>query len=134
MREREEGLAGVARVNMTGLTGCKCQLTRHYCGTGIENGITLCNDNNDNNCIPRRNLRCFTISSLRRDSSPTCTLKWPERSRVQITRAYLVQHVVLCAMWYEGTAQLLSLTKLKSDVLSQEKSTQVGNVFVGFQL
>ena len=59
---------------------------------------------------------CFflTISSLRREASPTRTLKWPGRNRVQITcstsSAYHVQHVVLHATWYEGTAELLSLT------------------------
>ena len=31
--------------------------------------------------------------------------------------AYHVQHVVLRAMWYEGTAQLLSLTELKSHLV-----------------
>ena len=42
-------------------------------------------------------------------------LKWPGRSRVQIrystSGAYHVQRVVLHATWYEGTAQLLSLTE-----------------------
>ena len=42
----------------------------------------------------------------------------PRRNRVQITcntsSAYHVQHVVLRATWYEGTAQLFSLTELKS--------------------
>ena len=51
------------------------------------------------------------------NATPTRTLKWPERNRVPITcntsNAYHVQHV-LCATWYEGTAQLLSLTELKS--------------------
>ena len=50
--------------------------------------------------------------------SPTRTLKWPGRNRVQITcntsSAYHVQHVVLRATWYEGTAQLLSSTERKS--------------------
>ena len=76
------------------------------------------NNNNNNNRIPRRYSRFFTISSQRRELSPTRTLKWPRRNRVQITcytsSAYHVQHVVLRATWYEGTAQLLSLTELKS--------------------
>ena len=75
-------------------------------------------NNNNNKRIQRRNSRFFTISSLRRELSPTRTRMWPERSRVQITcnssNAYHVQHVVLHATWYEGTAQLLSLTELKS--------------------
>ena len=76
------------------------------------------NNNDNNNRIERRNSRLFTISSLRREPSPTRTLKWPGRNRVQITcntpSAYHVQHVVLRATRYEGTAQLLSLTEYKS--------------------
>ena len=50
------------------------------------------------NCIQRRSLRFFTISSLRRELSPTRTLKWPRHNPVQITynntsSAYHVQHV-----------------------------------------
>ena len=74
--------------------------------------------NNNNNRIQRRSSRFVTISSQRREPSPTRTLKWPGRNRVQITRntssAYHVRHVVLRATWYEGTAQLLSLAELKS--------------------
>ena len=55
---------------------------------------------------------------MRRESPPTRILKWPGRNRVQITcntsSAYHVQHVVLRATWYEGTAQLLSMTEFKS--------------------
>ena len=51
--------------------------------------------NNNNNRIQRRYSRFFTISSQRRELSPTRTLKWPGRSRVQITcdtsSAYQVQ-------------------------------------------
>ena len=58
------------------------------------------------------------MSSLCREPSPTRTLKWPGRNRVQITSsAYHVEHVVLRATWYERTAQLLSLTELKSHLL-----------------
>ena len=46
----------------------------------------------------RRSSRFFTISSLRCELSPTCTLKWPRHNRVKSTfntwRAYHVQHVV----------------------------------------
>ena len=73
--------------------------------------------NDDDSRTERHNSRFFTISSLRSELSPTRTLKWPERSRVQITcstsSAYHVQHVMLRATWYEGTAQLLSLTELR---------------------
>ena len=53
------------------------------------------NNNNYNNRIQRRYSRFFTISSQRRELSPTRTLKWPGRNRVQITcntsSAYHVQ-------------------------------------------
>ena len=59
----------------------------------------------------------FTILSVRREPSPTRTLKRPGHNHVQITcntsSAYHVQHAVLHATWYEGTAQLLTLTELK---------------------
>ena len=83
-----------------------------WCGTGHNN------NNNNNNRIQRRYLRFFTISSQRCEPSPICTLKWPRRTCAQImcntSSACHVQHVVLRASWYEGTAQLLSLTELKS--------------------
>ena len=51
--------------------------------------------NNNNNHIQRRYSRFFTISSQRRELSPTRTLKWPGRNRVQIkcntSSAYHVQ-------------------------------------------
>ena len=76
------------------------------------------NNNDDNNRIERCNLRLFTISSMRRVQSPTHTLKRPGSNRVQITcntsSVYHMQHVVLRAMWSEGTAQLLNLTDFKS--------------------
>ena len=72
----------------------------------------------DNNRIQRRKSTFFTVSSLRREPSSTRTLMWPRRDRVQITcntsSAYHVQHVVLIATLYEGTAQPLSVTEFKS--------------------
>ena len=41
--------------------------------------------NNNNNRIQRHYSRFFTISSQHRELSPTRTLKWPGRNRVQIT-------------------------------------------------
>ena len=68
------------------------------------------NNNNNNNRIQRRYLRIFTISSLHRELSPTCTLKRPGHYRGQImcntSSAHHMQHVVLHATWYERTAQL----------------------------
>ena len=70
-----------------------------------------------NNHIQRHIRDFFTISSLRREVSPTRILKWTGRIHVQITcntsSAYHVRHVVLRAMWYEGTAQLLYLTEFE---------------------
>ena len=74
-------------------------------------------NNNNNNHIQRCNSRYIAISSLRHKPSPTRTLKWPRRNRLQImcntSSVYHVQHV-LRATLYKGTAQLLSLTELKS--------------------
>ena len=42
-------------------------------------------DNNNNNRIQRRYSRFFTISSQRREQSPTRILKWPGRNCVQTT-------------------------------------------------
>ena len=53
------------------------------------------NNNNNNNRVQRRYSRFFTISSQRREMSPTRALKWPGRNRVQIacntSSAYHVQ-------------------------------------------
>ena len=43
------------------------------------------NNNSNNNRIQRRYSRFLTISSQRREPSPTRTLKWPGRNRVQTT-------------------------------------------------
>ena len=76
------------------------------------------NNNNNNNRIQTHNLRFLTIFSLCRKLSPTRTLKWAGCNCVQImcntSSAYHMQHVVLHATWYKGTAQLLSLTEFKS--------------------
>ena len=46
----------------------------------------ICNNNNYiyNNDVERHNLRFFTISSLFRNLSQTCLLKWPGCSHVHI--------------------------------------------------
>ena len=100
---------------------CSCLQISLLFTYGITNSALLLvhhQHHHHHNRIQRRYSRFFTISSQRRELSPTRTLKWPRRNRVQITcntsSAYHVQHVVLCATWYEGTAQLLSLTELKS--------------------
>ena len=52
----------------------------------LHHGQTTHNNNdNNNNRIQRRCSRFFTISSQRRELSPTRTLEWPGRNRVQIT-------------------------------------------------
>ena len=81
----------------------------------LEHNLII--NNNDNVRIQRCNSRFFTISSLHCEMSPTCTLKWPRHNRVQITcntsSACHMQHAMLCATLYAGTAQLLSLTEFK---------------------
>ena len=70
----------------------------------------------NNNCIQRRYSRFFTISSQRRELSPTRKLKWPEcncANHVQHIKRLSRASVILRATWYEGTAQLLSLTECK---------------------
>ena len=80
--------------------------------------ISCCfNSDNNNNCIHRHNSR-FVVISLRCELFPTRMLKRPGRSRVKITcsssSACRVQHIMLRATWYKGTAQLLSLTEVES--------------------
>ena len=88
------------------------QLIRIMSNPGVYSG-----HNNNNNGIERRNWRFFTFSSLRCELCPIHMLKWLRRNRVQITgntsSTYHVQYVALHAMWYEGIAQLLSLTEFK---------------------
>ena len=68
------------------------------CLLHVKINVFIFNDNNNNNCIERRSSRFLTISSLRRELSPTRTLKWPRRNRMQRTcktsSAYHVQHVM----------------------------------------
>ena len=78
----------------------------------------LFNDNNDNNNhIQRRSLRYFAVSSLRHE--PSRTYMYAQVTRAQSCANHVqhiehMQHVVLGALWYEGTTQLLSLTEVKS--------------------
>ena len=73
--------ACVCTPNTTLLLSC---LYRESLVTETEPRIAI-NSNNNNNHIQRRYSRFFTISSKRRELSPTRALKWPGRSRVQIT-------------------------------------------------
>ena len=58
--------------------------------------------------IDRCNSRFCTISSLRRELSPTCTLKWPGRNHVQImsniSNAFHVQHVMCHVLQKDSSA------------------------------
>ena len=84
----------------------------HFNNINNNNG-----DDDDDNINRIQNSRFLSVSSLRRELSPARTFKRPGRIRVQITcntsSAYHVQHVVLRATWYEGTAQLLNLTEFE---------------------
>ena len=57
---------------------------------------TNINNTNNNNHIQRRKSRFFTISSLRREPSPTRTLKWPSRKRVESRAAH--RALITCSM------------------------------------
>ena len=81
--------------------------------------IVIDNNNNNDDRIQKRNLRFFynhphsAINCLQHKCSSgqgvvVCQITCNTSS------AYYVQHVMLCATWYEGTAQLLSLAELKS--------------------
>ena len=82
------------------LTYCYITSVGGYCFQII---LTDTDTTTSNNCIERLNLRFFTISLLRHELSPTHTLKWPERSRVQITcntlNSYHKQHAVCRLVW-----------------------------------
>ena len=58
------------------------------CSTAEESKVLfspqVLNSDDDNDRIPRRNSRFFTISSLHLELSQTHTLKWPGSNRVQI--------------------------------------------------
>ena len=66
------------------------------------------NNNNTNNCIQVCSSRFFTISLLRRELTPTRTLKWPMRNPVKITcntsSAYHVQRVVCLLVGRDSSA------------------------------
>ena len=88
--------------------------------SNINNNINNNNNNNHHHRIHRRNSRFSTISSMLHQLSPTCELSWSGRKRKSHAahRALIiVQHVVLRATWYKGTAQLLNLTDVKSHLL-----------------
>ena len=87
-----------------------------YIYTPVHTTTTLhYNNNNNNNSMQRHYSRFVTISSQRRKLSPICTLKWPGQTVCKscATHRALIT-CMLCATWYKGTAQLLSLTELKS--------------------
>ena len=80
---------------MVVVVSCRLVVALSRCHLNLILPSTQRQINNNNNGIERRNLRFFTTSSQRRDLSPTRTLKWPGRNRVQITcntsNAYHVQ-------------------------------------------
>ena len=92
--------------------------------------------NNDNNRIQRRYSRFLTISSQRREPSPTRTIKWPARAQLCANHVHHIERwsrasVMLRATWHEGTAQLLSLAELKLDLfelvsLAESLNRQLG--------
>ena len=70
---------------------------------------TVENNNDNNDCIERCNLRFFLIASLHCGLSPTHMLKWPGRNCVQImcnlSGAHQVQHVVCHMVWRDSSAK-----------------------------
>ena len=84
-------LADVSRHILGRTEGC-------VLGFNNNNNNNNYNNNNNNNHTKRRNSRFFTISSLRRELSPTCKLLWPRRncvqSRCSTQSAYHVQYIM----------------------------------------
>ena len=79
------------------------------------------NNNNNDNRIQRRDLRFFTILTAPRTVSNTyAPVAWAQScaNHVQHIECISRASVTLRAMWYEGTAQLLSLTELKLHLVS----------------
>ena len=73
------------------------------------------NGKDNNNRIQRRCSRFFTISSRRRELSPTRTLKWPGRNRVQITcNTSSAYHVQVSCYVPLGTKEQLSYSVWQS--------------------
>ena len=81
-----------------------CAVGRHV---GAAVSTNLNNHLSSNHRTERRSSRFFSIPSLRSELSPTRTLKWPWRNRVQTAchTQTLSTYNTWCATWYEGTAQ-----------------------------
>ena len=103
----------IAKVNQIPRLTINC---REDSNTVYQIIITIALNNTNNNRTERRKSRFFTISSLRRDLSPTCKFRWSWRNREHSRATYraLITCDMSCATRYEGTAQLISLTELKS--------------------
>ena len=114
MTLNNNALNNKSQTNVSDLKDGRSGVPPHVDSTPVQHSFTCLTQYNNNNCIQRRYSSFLTHSAA---NSPTHTLKWPRRNRVQITcntsSAYHVQHVVLRATWYEGTAQLLSLAESK---------------------
>ena len=80
----------------------------------------------------------YKYSSLRHELSPILTLTRPRRNHVQITCNTSCAYHVQGATWYEGTVQLLCLTKFTSHsfifVLLAEPFTNEGREEIGVTL
>ena len=94
------------------LSSLPTQIPGISCWTGLFVGWLVANIPAAHHCNNNRIQRCYsrfcTISSQRRELSPTRTLKWPGRNRVQImcntSSAYHVQ--VSCYVPYGTKGQL----------------------------
>ena len=75
---------GVSSLSLDELAKLICifSVWQHDSRVSSQNCIS---NNNNNKGIQRRYSRFFTISTQGRELSPTRTLKWPGRNRVQIT-------------------------------------------------
>ena len=87
------------------------------------------------NSIQSRNSRFFTISSLRCELSPTCTLKWPGCNCVHMicnaSSANHLQHVILLPCGTKGQLklylfELYLIHKLLAEPLTNEGGEETG--------
>ena len=91
--------------NLLSMTsGCGFNLLSMTSDCGFNYYLSCVNNNNIIIIAFKGAIRdFFTISSLRRELSPTRKLKWPGSNRVEImyniSSTYHVQHVMLAATW-----------------------------------
>ena len=95
--------------NPTCFSGGSTQMSVYTLSNSCQYCMGMQTNNNNNNRIQMHYSRFFTISSQRRELSPTCTLKWPRRNRAHITcNTSSADHVQVSCYMPLGTKGQLS--------------------------